>query len=74
MEHYWVFRAGFVKVDEDGTATATTAVTSAETQRQLREAADTRASLLAGPGTAFDSSTVLVWECMQALPKILTGK
>lgn len=58
---------------EDGTARATAEVVSEETQRRLREAADTRARLLAGPAAAIDSSIVLVWECMQALPKLLTG-
>lgn len=65
--------AGFLDIDDAGIAVATAAVASSDTARRLALVEATKAELEAGPAVDIVSSIALVWTCMEALPRILTG-
>ena len=52
---------------------ATSAVESEDTRQRLSAVAQTKAELEAGQAADIGSSITLVWACMEALPRILTG-
>ena len=64
---------GFLEAAGTGSVTATPAVASQETKQRLSAVAQTKAELEAGQAADIGSSITLVWACMEALPRILTG-
>jgi hypothetical protein len=56
-----------------GSVMATPAVASQDTKQRLLAVAQTKAELEAGQAADIGSSITLVWACMEALPRILTG-
>lgn len=65
--------AGFLEATDAGTIAATTTVASPDTARRLASVEARKAELEAGPAADIGSSITLVWACMEALPRILTG-
>jgi hypothetical protein len=64
---------GFLEAAGAGSVMATPAVASEDTRQRLSAVAQTKAELEAGQAADIASSITLVWACMEALPRILTG-
>ncbi len=57
----------------DGSAAATAAAVSEATAARMASIAETKLRLEQGPARDILSSITLVWACMEALPRIVTG-
>ncbi len=64
---------GFLEAAGAGSVMATPAVVSQENKQRLSAVEQTKAELEAGQAADICSSITLVWACMEALPRILTG-
>jgi hypothetical protein len=64
---------GFLEAAGANSIAATPAVASDDTKQRLAALQETKAELEAGPASDIGSSITLVWACMEALPRILTG-